>query len=171
MSVLSQAVRRLGQGDLEARAVVEGRDEIAQLSQDFNAMAERLQQYRQSSLGELLQAQAASQAAIDSLPDPVLVFGAGGELLNVNRAAEDVLRLSLEPGGDALARATPEVREVLERVRAPRAGGQGRLPAPGLRGGGAGGGRRRRSGGSCRAAARCTARAGRWWAPPSSCRT
>ncbi|SEU22110.1 ATP-binding protein [Stigmatella erecta] len=125
VSVLSQAVRRLGQGDLEARAVVAGSDEIAQLGRDFNAMAEHLQQYRQSSLGELLQAQAASQAAIDSLPDPVMVFGAGGALLNVNRAAEDVLRLSLETGGGALGRVAPEVREVLERVRTHVQGGKG----------------------------------------------
>ncbi|MBN1205912.1 MAG: HAMP domain-containing protein [Myxococcaceae bacterium] len=125
VSVLSQAVRRVGQGDLAARAVVEGRDEISQLSQDFNAMAERLQQYRQSSLGDLLQAQAASQAAIDSLPDPALVFGTGGVLLNVNRAAEDVLRSSLEAGGDVLGRVPPEVREVLERVRLSVLGGKG----------------------------------------------
>ncbi|WP_141253312.1 MULTISPECIES: ATP-binding protein [unclassified Myxococcus] len=117
VSVLSQAVRRLGEGDYAARAVVEGQDEIAQVGRDFNAMAEALQQYRRSSLGELLQAQAASQAAIDSLPDPVVVFGADGSLLNVNRAAEDVLRLSLEAGGDMLGRVVPEARAVLERVR------------------------------------------------------
>lgn len=125
VAVLSQAVQRLGQGDLAVRAVVQGQDEIAQLSRDFNTMAEHLQQYRQSSLGELLQAQAASQAAIDSLPDPVMVFGAGGALLNVNRAAEDTLRLSLEGGGDVLARAAPEVREVVERVRTHVLGGKG----------------------------------------------
>ncbi|WP_164011039.1 HAMP domain-containing sensor histidine kinase [Pyxidicoccus trucidator] len=125
VSVLSQAVRRLGRGDYATRAVVEGRDEIAQLGQDFNAMAEALQQYRQSSLGELLQAQAASQAAIDSLPDPVVVFGAGGGLLNVNRSAEGVLRLSVEGGGDVLGRVAPEAREVLERVRGHVLGGRG----------------------------------------------
>lgn len=124
VSVLSQAVRRLGQGDYAVRAVVEGKDEIAQLGQDFNAMADALQQYRRSSLGELLQAQAASQAAIDSLPDPVVVFGPGGALLNVNRAAEDVLRLSLE-AGESLGPVPPEVREVLERVRAHVLGGKG----------------------------------------------
>ncbi|AKQ69919.1 Sensory box histidine kinase [Myxococcus hansupus] len=117
VSVLSQAVRRLGEGDYAARAVVEGKDEIAQVGKDFNAMAEALQQYRRSSLGELLQAQAASQAAIDSLPDPVVVFGADGGLLNVNRSAEDVLRVSLESGGDMLGRVVPEARGVLERVR------------------------------------------------------
>ncbi|WP_375742568.1 ATP-binding protein [Corallococcus interemptor] len=125
VSVLSQAVRRLGQGDVEARAVVEGQDEIAGLARDFNTMAERLAQYRKSSLGELLQAQAVSQAAIDSLPDPVLVLGAEGGLLNVNAAAEDVLRLRLDEGGDALGRVEPEVRAVLERVRAHVVGGRG----------------------------------------------
>jgi two-component system, NtrC family, sensor histidine kinase KinB len=125
VSVLSQAVRRLGQGDVEARAVVEGKDEIASLARDFNTMAERLGQYRKSSLGELLQAQAVSQAAIDSLPDPVLVLGADGGLLNVNAAAEDALRLRLEDGGDVLGRVEPEVRAVLERVRAHVLGGRG----------------------------------------------
>ncbi|NTX10345.1 HAMP domain-containing protein [Myxococcus sp. CA056] len=125
VSVLSQAVRRLGRGDYAVRAVVEGTDEIAQLGQDFNSMAEALQQYRQSSLGELLQAQSASQAAIDSLPDPVVVFGSDGVLLNVNRSAEDVLKLSLEGGGDVLGRVVPEAREVLERVRGHVLGGKG----------------------------------------------
>ncbi|WP_338872269.1 HAMP domain-containing sensor histidine kinase [Myxococcus stipitatus] len=123
--VLSQAVQRLGRGDYAVRAVVEGQDEIAQLGQDFNSMAEALQQYRQSSLGELLQAQSASQAAIDSLPDPVVVFGSDGALLNVNRSAEDVLKLSLESGGDVLGRMAPEAREVLERVRGHVLGGKG----------------------------------------------
>ncbi|WPB76868.1 ATP-binding protein [Archangium violaceum] len=125
VSVLSQAVRRLGQGDLATRAVVQGKDEIAQLARDFNAMAEALQRYRQSSLGELLQAQASSQAAIDSLPDPVVVFGVEGGVLNVNRAAEEVLRLSVEGSGGALGQVAPEVREVLERVRAHVLGGKG----------------------------------------------
>ena len=71
--MLSGTVRRIGEGDLEARARVHGKDEIAALALEFNGMADRLSEYRRSSLGELLQAQQASQAAIDSLPDPVLV--------------------------------------------------------------------------------------------------
>ncbi|MFY0562761.1 ATP-binding protein [Archangium lansingense] len=124
VSVLSQAVRRLGQGDLATRALVQGQDEIAQLARDFNSMAEALQRYRRSSLGELLQAQASSQASIDSLPDPVVVFGVEGGVLNVNRAAEEVLRLSVE-GGGALGQVAPEVREVLERVCSHVLGGKG----------------------------------------------
>jgi len=66
LSVLEQAVRRIGEGDLAARARVAGGDEIARVATEFNTMADRLQKYRESSLGELLEAQRASQATIDS---------------------------------------------------------------------------------------------------------
>jgi PAS domain S-box-containing protein len=125
VSVLSQAVRRLGQGDLEARAVVEHAGEIGQLAKDFNAMAGRLKSYRESSLGELLQAQQASQAAIDSLPDPVIVFGLKGGILNINQSAEHVLGLSLEAQGDPMVRVQPDLRDMLERVRTHVLGGRG----------------------------------------------
>ena len=71
---LGQAARRIGAGDLDARAQVEGSDELSQLSSEFNAMADHLQRFRRSSLGELLQAQQAAQSIIESLPDPVLLF-------------------------------------------------------------------------------------------------
>src|ERR1043166_4300254 len=87
LSLLSQATKSLGEGNFATRANLPGNDELAQLARDFNAMADRLSQYRNSSLGELLQAQLAMQAAIDSLPDPVVMFGIGGDLSNVNRAA------------------------------------------------------------------------------------
>src|SRR5258708_38969303 len=57
LSVLGAAARRIGEGDLGARAVVLGKDEVAALAADFNTMASRLQKYRESSLAELLQAQ------------------------------------------------------------------------------------------------------------------
>ncbi|BDG04152.1 sensor histidine kinase [Anaeromyxobacter oryzae] len=114
---LSQTVRRLGEGDLEARARVEGKDEIAALALEFNAMADRLAEYRRSSLGELLQAQQASQAAIDSLPDPVLVLDPAGAILNLNAAAESTLRLSGEGGARTIGALEPDLRAVVDRVR------------------------------------------------------
>ncbi len=125
LSLLTQSVRRIGEGDLQVRALVQGKDEIGQLAQEFNTMADRLGQYRSSSLGELLQAQQASQAAIDSLPDPVLVLDAGGGLVNVNDAAEKVLRLSQVGAGDPLLSLAPPVRAVIELVRGHVVGGKG----------------------------------------------
>jgi len=117
VAVLGHAVRRLGQGDYAVRARVPegGGSEISQLGSDFNAMAESLQRYRDSSLGELLEAQLAAQAAIDSLPDPVIVFDARGKLSNANRAAEQILGLRAADG--SLAAAPPPVRARVERIR------------------------------------------------------
>jgi len=87
LSVLTQTARRIKEGDLEVRARVEGSDEIALLAQEFNTMTDSLDRYRKSSLGELLQAQHASQAAIDSLPDPVVTTDLEGKILTANRTA------------------------------------------------------------------------------------
>jgi len=117
IAVLGQSVRRLGQGDYAARVrIPDGAgSEISQLASDFNAMAESLQRYRDSSLGELLEAQLAAQATIDSLPDPVLVFDAGGKVTNTNRAAEQLLGVRAADGN--LSAAPPAVRERVERIR------------------------------------------------------
>ena len=126
LGVLSQAVRRIGEGDLLARASVQASDEIGRLAREFNTMADRLAEYRRSSLGDLLQAQQASQAAIDSLPDPVLVFSTAGSVLNVNTAAEKLLRVGVSGAGtDPLATVPPDVRALLERVRAHVVSGKG----------------------------------------------
>ncbi|MFH1060362.1 MAG: ATP-binding protein [Pseudomonadota bacterium] len=99
LDTLSRAVQRIGGGDFEARVSVGGRDEVTRLAGEVNLMAHKLRQYRQSSLGELLLAQQASQAAIDSLPDPVLVFSPDGSLNNVNQAAESLVDEELEKEG------------------------------------------------------------------------
>jgi len=123
LRLLSLAVRRIGEGDLDARARIEGEDEIAQVGRELDTMADKLSEYRSSSLGELLQAQQASQAAIDSLPDPVIVLSLDGQVLNVNQAAENLLRL--EAGRDPLSRLPPQLREAIDKIRAHIFAGKG----------------------------------------------
>ena len=142
LGVVSAAVRRFGQGDLQARARIQGEDDIAQLAQEFNTMADHLERYRKSSLGELLQAQQASQAAIDGLPDPVLMMDAAGNLQGTNTAARTILSIDPEESGSpSFDRVDPGVRSLLDRVRAHVVGGRGayspkgfeealRVPAP-----------------------------------------
>jgi signal transduction histidine kinase len=126
LSHLSQAARRIGEGDLDARAEVNGRDELARLAADFNTMAGHLMRYRKSSLGELLQAQQAAQAAIDSIPDPVIIFDSEGGVLNVNKVAESILHTELTAAAtEPLSHAVPAVREVLYRMRAHVLSGKG----------------------------------------------
>ena len=130
LQALSTAVRRIGEGDLDARALLRGEDEIAQVGRELDVMADKLREYRNSSLGELLQAQQASQAAIDSLPDPVLVLSVDGKVLNVNQAAETLLQIAA--GAEPLQRIPAEVREAVEKVRAHVIGGKGPYAPRGL---------------------------------------
>ena len=122
---LTQTVRRIGEGDLEVRVRVPGTDEIAVLAREFNTMAQRLAQYRSSSLGELLQAQQASQAAIDSLPDPVIVLDAEGGISNLNVAAEAMFRLGAGGVPPALAALDSATRSVVDKVRVHVLSGRG----------------------------------------------
>jgi PAS domain S-box-containing protein len=130
LQLLSMSVRRIGEGDLDARARLRGEDEIAQVGRELDVMADKLREYRSSSLGELLQAQQASQAAIDSLPDPVLVLSVDGRVLNVNQAAETILQVSA--GADPLSRMPPDVRAAVEKVLEHVIGGKGPYAPRGL---------------------------------------
>jgi two-component system, NtrC family, sensor histidine kinase KinB len=131
LGVLGQTARRLGEGDMAVRARIDGGDEIGELARELNTMAERIQKYRQSSLGELLEAQLAAQATIDSLPDPVLVVALDGELRHANQAAESILKARAETAG-ALAALDPAIRSVVERLRQHVAAGHGSYIPKGL---------------------------------------
>ncbi len=124
LTALGLAVEQFGRGDLAVRAHARGGAEVAQLAHTFNAMADRIEEYRRSSLGEMLQQQLAVQAALNALPDPVVVFAGDGALQNANRAAEALLGPDAGPAPrlDALA---PALREVVERVRAHVLSGKG----------------------------------------------
>jgi len=133
LSVLAQTARRLGGGDFEARAVVDGDDEIAQLAREVNAMASQLEQLRTSSVGESLQAPRAAQAAVDSLPDPVLLLDIDGRATCANEAARS---LFAHPGrGEAAGPVTgldASVREALDHLRTKVLAGKGPYVPRGL---------------------------------------
>jgi PAS domain S-box-containing protein len=87
---LSTVMERVAAGDLEAKAPVTSRDEVGILAAGFNSMAERIRQLRRSDLGKLLLAQQTTEAAIDSLYNPVVVTDAQGQVTKLNPAAEEI---------------------------------------------------------------------------------
>ncbi len=111
LSVLTQAVARLGKGDFRSRANVAGRDEIAHLAADFNVMAERLESYRSSSVDELMLAVRTARAVVDGIPEPVMVFKPNGRLFNFNLAAERLFNLNAS--ANYLIDPAPELPEAL----------------------------------------------------------
>lgn len=87
---LTATMEKVAGGDLEARAPVDSHDEVGILAAGFNSMADRIRQLRRSDLGKLLVAQQTTEAAIDSLYDPVIVTDAQGRVTKLNPAAEEI---------------------------------------------------------------------------------
>ena len=85
---LTAAITRLAAGDLDAVVHVRSGDEIGRLADGFNRMAERIRELRRTDLGKLLIAQQTTEAAIDSLYDPVIVTDSDGLVTRTNPAAE-----------------------------------------------------------------------------------
>jgi len=124
LTALEQTVEQFGRGDFAVRAHARGGAEIAQLAATFNAMADRIEEYRKSSLGEMLQAQLAAQATLNSLPDPVFVFSPDGSILSANLAAESLFAPE-ERAAPSVQMLEPRLREALDAVRAPVLQGKG----------------------------------------------
>jgi two-component system, NtrC family, sensor histidine kinase KinB len=85
---LTAATTRLASGELDTTVTVRSGDEIGTLAAGFNRMAERIRELRRSDMGQLLVAQQTTEAAIDSLYDPVIVTDSGGRVTRINPAAE-----------------------------------------------------------------------------------
>ena len=87
---LTATTARIAGGDLNAKVTVSSRDEVGVLAAEYNRMAERIRQLRSSDMGKLLVAQQTTEAAIDSLYDPVIVTDAQGHVTKLNPAAEEI---------------------------------------------------------------------------------
>ena len=87
---LTATTARIAGGDLNAKVPVSSRDEVGLLAAEYNRMAARIRQLRNSDMGKLLVAQQTTEAAIDSLYDPVIVTDAEGHVTKLNLAAEEI---------------------------------------------------------------------------------
>jgi len=120
---LTAPAAKIAGGDLTAKAGVISRDEIGILAAEFNRMAERIQQLRRSDLGRLVAAQQTTEAAIDSLFEPVIVTDGEGRITRLNRAAESLFGARAEAVGKHIAEVAHDQRiamAVSEALRAER---------------------------------------------------
>jgi signal transduction histidine kinase/HAMP domain-containing protein len=79
---LTAVSARLGSGDLEARAFLEGNDELADLGRGFNHMAEALR----DKIEELADKERFLEQLLDAIPDGVRVVGADYKVVLSNTA-------------------------------------------------------------------------------------
>jgi PAS domain S-box-containing protein len=120
---LTESTARIGAGDLDAKVEINSRDEVGLLAAEYNRMAERIRQLRNSDLGQLLVAQQTTEAAIDSLYDPVIVTDEEGRVTKLNPAAEEIFGPETDNSGKHVAdiasdqRIAGAVAEALESRR------------------------------------------------------
>ena len=120
---LTTTTTKMAGGDLEARVTVSSHDEVGLLAAEYNRMAERIRQLRNSDMGKLLVAQQTTEAAIDSLYDPVIVTDGEGRVTRLNQAAEEIFGSENENTGKHVgeiardARIAGAVAEALESQR------------------------------------------------------
>src|SRR6266850_7482471 len=107
---LTATTARMAGGDLNANVTVSSRDEVGVLAAEFNRMAERIRQLRSSDMGKLLVAQQTTEAAIDSLYDPVIVTDGEGRVTKLNPAAEEKFGSEREKTGKHVGEVARDAR-------------------------------------------------------------
>lgn len=115
---LTHSVEAIARGEFGSRVHVLSRDELGRLGTGFNHMAEALDEFRRSNLGEVLRAKKNLEATLEALPDAVIVVSPQGRIDAMNRPAR--VLLGREPrderaGWEALPLAEP-ARRVLARA-------------------------------------------------------
>ncbi len=89
---LTKIVRRMKRGHLHQKVDVTEDDEIGGLMREFNKMTERLQEYEELNIHELITEKKKSEAIVASIPEPVIVTDKAQGLVLMNQAAAGFLQ-------------------------------------------------------------------------------
>jgi PAS domain S-box-containing protein len=88
LASLAQRAERIATGDFQPAQQTDRKDEIGALAQSFDTMEEKLASMRRTETRRLQRAEQMSDAALESLYDPVVVTDASRRIVHLNRAAE-----------------------------------------------------------------------------------
>lgn len=109
IQAMTEAANNIGKGQIHLSVPVFGKDELGLLAQEFNTMAAKLREYRQTNTENLLRAKKTNQATINSFADPVVVLDTQGQVVFANLAATALFGVATpEDGASRLVWQAPE---------------------------------------------------------------
>ena len=93
---LANGILEIANHNYEKRLNLSSNQEFVEVSESFNRMAERLTEYRASSLADILSAKKYIEAIVNSINDPIIGLNNGMEILFINDEALNILGLKRE---------------------------------------------------------------------------
>lgn len=94
--LLTETVKLVKAGDLNQEAPIIFEDEIGNLAKEFNHMTKRLQQFEQSTLGNLLNEKNKSLSIVKSISDPLIVLDTNYKIILLNDKCEEFFNIKEE---------------------------------------------------------------------------
>ena len=93
---LTRGILEIANHNYEKRLDMSGREEFREVADSFNRMAERLTEYRASTLNDILSAKKFLEAIVNSIDEPIIGLNRNREILFINNEALTVLNLKRE---------------------------------------------------------------------------
>lgn len=90
---LKQGILEIANHNYEERLEMGENQEFSEVAESFNRMAERLTEYRASTLADILSAKKFIEAIVNSIDDPIIGLNTEHEILFINEEALNVLNL------------------------------------------------------------------------------
>ncbi|MFN8206011.1 MAG: ATP-binding protein [Bacteroidales bacterium] len=113
---LTASIREIANKNYNQRLEYESADEFGELSEAFNSMAEKLQEYESSNLSKLLLEKKRIETIIQSLPDGVIGLDENLGVLFVNSAACAILQLPEQVVAGSKLTESAEKSEVAKEI-------------------------------------------------------
>jgi NtrC-family two-component system sensor histidine kinase KinB len=99
---LTEKTRRISAGELNQIVIPRTNDEIGRLSEQFNAMAEKLGEFEELNLKKILEEKAISESIVQSMDDGLLLIDRFGIILSINRRAQEFFSVTNVEGKNCL---------------------------------------------------------------------
>jgi NtrC-family two-component system sensor histidine kinase KinB len=93
---LTAATRQIAQGDYGVRVPVRGSDELALLTEQFNLMADKLREFHELNIGQIIAEKGKSEAIVQSVEDGIMVVDKQLIITNVNPKAARIFQVDKE---------------------------------------------------------------------------